>query len=68
MTATDGAAGPDYSAKGNATGFVDVWSGTAYTLGESGPASYTAGSWSCDSEVEVVAGEITLTKGATGDL
>ncbi len=64
MTATDGAAGPDYSATGDATAFVDVWAGTAYTLGESGPANYTAGSWSCDSEVTVVAGQITLIKGA----
>ena len=64
MTATDGAAGPDYSAKGDATAFVDVWAGTAYTLGESGPDNYTAGSWTCDSEVTVVGGKITLAKGA----
>ncbi|MAP63420.1 MAG: hypothetical protein CMH34_06695 [Microbacterium sp.] len=37
--------------------------GATYLLEENGPSGYTAGTWSCDSGVEVVDGEITLAVG-----
>lgn len=47
-----------------ATQWMTVRSGTAYTLGESEIAGYEAGSWSCDKDVTVTDGKITLAAGA----
>lgn len=37
-----------FTDSGDSTTFHPVLANTAYTLGESGPSGYTAGSWSCD--------------------
>jgi hypothetical protein len=49
LTATaPGAVLPVITTAGDAGTLTDVMAGVEYTLGESGPAGYAAGDWSCD--------------------
>ncbi|MDZ8201117.1 DUF5979 domain-containing protein [Microbacterium sp. SSW1-59] len=46
-----------------ATATQPLLGGSSYLLEENGPSGYTAGVWSCDSGIEVVGGQITLSVG-----
>lgn len=63
-----GAAGWSGTATGTAatasTAKQTVKANTEYSLSESGPAGYDASSWTCDSNITVSAGKITLPLGA----
>ncbi len=63
MTATSPNA-PSYSKPGNHPTFEPINGGVVYTLGETGPANYTGGTWSCTNGVNVSNGnQITVPKG-----
>jgi len=50
MTATNDVVTPakNYTGKGDATEFQQIWAGEPYTLHEEGPDNYTGGDWSCE--------------------
>ncbi|MBK6761965.1 MAG: VWA domain-containing protein [Micrococcales bacterium] len=63
LTATSPNA-PSYSKPGNHPTFEPINGGVVYTLGETGPANYTGGTWSCTNGVNVSNGnQITVPKG-----
>ena len=57
--------GRNFSNKGGSGAFQTVYANAAYVLSESGPAGYSAGTWSCTGG-SLVGSTLTLTEGDTG--